>query len=48
MIGSAVGPILGGLLAAVSLRGAFLFNSGIFLVGVLAVWRGLGMRRKSV
>jgi MFS transporter, DHA1 family, multidrug resistance protein len=46
MIGSAVGPILGGLLAAVSLRGAFLFNSGIFLVGLLAVWRGLGLRRE--
>ena len=46
MIGSAVGPILGGMLAAVSLRGAFLFNSAIFLVGLLAVWRGLGLRRK--
>ena len=48
MIGSAVGPILGGLLAALSLRGAFLFNSGIFLVGLLAVWRGLGLRREAL
>jgi DHA1 family multidrug resistance protein-like MFS transporter len=46
MIGSAVGPLLGGVLAAVSLRGAFLFNSAIFLVGLLAVWRGLGVRRE--
>jgi MFS family permease len=47
MIGSAVGPILGGMLAAVSLRSAFLFNSAIFLVGLLAVWRGLGVRRET-
>ena len=47
MIGSAVGPLLGGLLAAVSLRGAILFNSGIFLVGLLAVWRRLGVRRET-
>jgi MFS transporter, DHA1 family, multidrug resistance protein len=46
MIGSAVGPLLGGLLAAVDLRGAFLFNSAIFLIGLLAVWRGLGVRRE--
>jgi DHA1 family multidrug resistance protein-like MFS transporter len=48
LIGSAVGPMIGGMLAAVSLRGAFLCNTGIFLVGVLAVWRGLGVRRESV
>jgi len=47
MIGSAVGPLLGGLLAAVDLRGAFLFNSTIFLIGLLAVWRGLGVRRET-
>jgi MFS transporter, DHA1 family, multidrug resistance protein len=47
MVGSAVGPLLGGLLAAVSLRGAFLVNSGIFLVGLLAIWRGLGVRREA-
>jgi MFS transporter, DHA1 family, multidrug resistance protein len=48
MIGSAVGPIIGGTLAAVSLRSAFLFNTAIFLVGMLAVWRGLRRRRESV
>jgi DHA1 family tetracycline resistance protein-like MFS transporter len=47
MIGSAVGPLLGGLLAAVDLRGAFLFNSAIFLIGLLAVWRGLGVRHET-
>ena len=47
MIGSAVGPLLGGLLAAVDLRGAFLFNSMIFLIGLLAVWRGLGVHRET-
>ena len=47
MIGSAVGPLLGGLLAAGSLHGAFLFNSGIFLVGLLAVCRGLGVRHET-
>jgi MFS family permease len=47
MIGSAVGPLLGGLLAAVDLRGAFLFNSAIFLIGLLAVWRGLGVRGEA-
>jgi MFS transporter, DHA1 family, tetracycline resistance protein len=47
MIGSAVGPLLGGLLAAVDLRGAFLFNSTIFLIGLFAVWRGLGVRRET-
>ncbi len=48
LIGSAAGPMIGGMLAAFSLRGAFLFNTGIFLVGVLAVWRGLGVRRESL
>jgi DHA1 family multidrug resistance protein-like MFS transporter len=47
MIGSAVGPLFGGLLAAVDLRGAFLFNSAIFLIGLLAVWRGLGVHRET-
>jgi DHA1 family multidrug resistance protein-like MFS transporter len=47
MIGSAVGPLLGGLLAAVDLRGAFLFNSGVFLIGLLAVWHGLSPRRET-
>src|SRR5919108_1066249 len=47
MVGSAVGPIMAGMLAAISLRGAFLFNSGIFLIGLLAVWHGLGVRCKA-
>jgi DHA1 family multidrug resistance protein-like MFS transporter len=46
MIGSALGPIMAGVLAAFSLRGAFLFNAGIFCLGLLAVWRGLGVRRE--
>jgi DHA1 family multidrug resistance protein-like MFS transporter len=46
MIGSAMGPIMAGVLAALSLRGAFLFNAGIFCIGLLAVWRGLGVRRE--
>ena len=48
LVGSPLAPMIGGMLAAVSLRGAFRFNTGIFLVGVLAVWRGLGVRRESV
>jgi MFS transporter, DHA1 family, multidrug resistance protein len=46
MVGSAMGPIMAGSLAAVSLRGAFLFNTMIFCIGLLAVWRGLRMRRE--
>ena len=46
MVGSALGPIMAGTLAAVSLRGAFLFNTGIFFIGLLAVWRGLATRRE--
>jgi hypothetical protein len=46
MVGSAMGPIMAGRLTAVSLRGAFLFNAGIFCIGLLAVWRGLGVRRE--
>jgi MFS transporter, DHA1 family, multidrug resistance protein len=46
MVGSAMGPIMAGILAAVSLRGAFLFNAMIFCIGLLAVWRGLRMRRE--
>jgi DHA1 family multidrug resistance protein-like MFS transporter len=48
MVGSAAGPIIGGALAAVSLRGAFLFGSAVFLVGLVAVWCGLGVRRKAL
>jgi MFS transporter, DHA1 family, multidrug resistance protein len=46
MVGSAMGPLMAGTLAAVSLRGAFLFNTGIFLIGLLAVWCGLVVRRE--
>jgi MFS transporter, DHA1 family, multidrug resistance protein len=46
MVGSAMGPIMAGTLAAVSLRDAFLFNTGIFLIGLLAVWCGLVARRE--
>jgi MFS family permease len=46
MVGSAMGPIMAGTLAAVSLRGAFLFNTGIFLIGLLAVWYRLVARRQ--
>jgi MFS transporter, DHA1 family, multidrug resistance protein len=46
MVGSAMGPIMAGMLAAISLHGAFLFNTGIFCIGLLAVWHGLGVRRK--
>jgi MFS transporter, DHA1 family, multidrug resistance protein len=46
MVGSAMGPIMAGTLAAVSLRGAFLFNTGIFLIGLLAIWRELVARRE--
>ena len=46
MVGSALGPIMAGTLAAVSLRGAFLFKTGIFFIGLLGVWRGLATRRE--
>jgi DHA1 family multidrug resistance protein-like MFS transporter len=46
MVGSAMGPIMAGTLAAVSLRGAFLLNTGIFFIGLLAVWHGLAARRE--
>jgi MFS family permease len=35
MVGSAMGPIMAGTLAAVSLRGAFLLSTGIFFIGLL-------------
>jgi hypothetical protein len=46
MVGSAMGPIMAGTLAAVSLRGAFRLKTGIFFIGWLAVWRGLAARRE--
>jgi hypothetical protein len=34
-------------LAVVSLCGALLCKIGIFLIGALVVWRGLGVRREA-
>lgn len=45
LFGSAVSPMIGGLLAAFSLRGAFFFDTGVFIFGALVVWIGLGLRR---
>ena len=42
LIGSAISPMLGGALAAVSLRAAFLCNALLFLCGALVAWRWLG------
>ena len=47
LLGAAVSPMIGGLLAAFSLRGAFLFNTVIFALGALVVWLGLGFRRQA-
>ena len=47
LVGSAVSPMIGGVLAAFSLHTAFVFNTAIFLCGALVVWRGLGVRRKT-
>jgi DHA1 family multidrug resistance protein-like MFS transporter len=44
LFGSAISPVIGGLIAASSLRGAFLFNTVIFVFGALVVWFGLGFR----
>jgi MFS family permease len=46
LIGSAVSPMIGGALAAISLRAAFLCNTGIFLCGALVVWYGLRERHE--
>jgi MFS family permease len=43
---SAFGALNSGAMVGSSLRGAFLFNAGIFFIGLLAVWRGLGVRRE--
>jgi len=47
MIGSAVSPILGGVLAGFSLRLAFLCNAALFCCGAFAAWRWLGVQRKE-
>jgi MFS transporter, DHA1 family, multidrug resistance protein len=44
-IGSAVSPILSGVLAASSLRLAFLGNAALLCGGTVVAWRGLGARR---
>ena len=41
-IGSAVSPMLSGVLAAVSLRLAFLCNAVLFCGGTLVAWHWLG------
>jgi MFS family permease len=46
-IGSAVSPMLSGVLAAVSLRLAFLSNAALLCGGVWVAWRGLGARQKD-
>jgi len=47
MIGSAVSPILGGVLAGFSLRLAFLCNAALFCCGAFVAWRWLGVQRKE-
>ena len=46
-IGSAVGPMLSGALAACSLQVAFLCNAALFCCGALVAWRWLGTRREG-
>lgn len=45
LLGAATSPMIGGLLAAFSVRGAFLFNTVVFACGALIVWFGLGFGR---
>jgi len=45
MIGSAVSPMLGGVLAAFSLRVVVLCNAALFCCGALVAWHWLGARR---
>jgi MFS family permease len=45
MIGSAISPMLGGILAAFSFRAAFLCNATLFLCGAFVAWRWLGRQR---
>jgi MFS family permease len=44
-IGSAVSPMLSGVLAAVSLRLAFLGNAALFCGGTVVAWHWLGARQ---
>lgn len=48
MIGSALAPLAGGFMAAASLRGAFLLNAGIFALGAIVVWAGMGLTRSRM
>jgi MFS family permease len=47
LIGAAISPMLGGALAAFSLRTAFLCNALLFLCGALVAWRWLGGPRSA-
>ena len=44
-IGSAVSPMLSGVLAAVSLRLVFLCNAALFCGGTVVAWHWLGARQ---
>ena len=46
MIGNASSQLIGGLMASISLRGAFLVNAGIFALGALIVLFGMGLKRR--
>jgi MFS family permease len=46
-IGSAVSPMLSGVLAAVSLRLAFLSNAALLCGGTWVAWHGLGARQQD-
>src|SRR5215470_9585866 len=47
LIGSAISPMLGGVLAAFSLRVAFLCNAVLFCCGAFVAWRWLGAQREG-
>src|SRR5262249_8383790 len=46
-IGSAVSPMLSGVLAAFSLRLAFMCNAALFCCGTFVTWYWLGARREG-
>jgi DHA1 family multidrug resistance protein-like MFS transporter len=46
MIGNASSQLIGGLMASINLRGAFLVNAGIFALGALIVLFGMGLTRR--
>ena len=47
LIGSAVSPMLGGVLAAFSRRVVFLCNAVLFCCGAFVAWRWLGAWRQG-